>query len=43
MHAFTCPLNRTKRIDFIEQYSDKLLIKQVNENLRIVDVRFPCK
>ncbi|KNC55503.1 uncharacterized protein AMSG_01768 [Thecamonas trahens ATCC 50062] len=31
-------LHRNKRVDFIEQFNEKLLIKQENENLQIVDV-----
>lgn len=31
-------LNRKRKIDFIEQFHEKLLVKQDHENLRIVDV-----
>ncbi|KAG6390832.1 hypothetical protein SASPL_148577 [Salvia splendens] len=30
---------RNKKVDFIEQFNEKLLVKQENENLQIVDVR----
>lgn len=32
-------LHRNKKIDFIEQFNEKLLVKQENENLQILDVR----
>ncbi|MFS8013167.1 hypothetical protein Hanom_Chr14g01329641 [Helianthus anomalus] len=32
-------INRCKKVDFIEQFNDKVLIKQENENLQILDVR----
>jgi len=32
-------LHRHKKVDFIEQFNEKLLVKQENENLQIVDVR----
>jgi hypothetical protein len=35
-------LHRHKKVDFIEQFNEKLLVKQENENLQIVDVRPPC-
>ncbi len=38
LQAFTFALHRTKRIDFIEQFQEKLLIKQEGENLQIFDV-----
>lgn len=31
-------LHRQKKVDFIEQFNEKLLVKQENENLQIVDV-----
>lgn len=33
------PLHRNKKIEFIEQFGDKLLIKQENETLHIMDIR----
>ena len=35
-------LHRHKKVDFIEQFNEKLLVKQENENLQIVDVRPPA-
>ncbi len=32
-------LHRKRKIDFIEQFNEKLLVKQEHENLQIVDVR----
>jgi hypothetical protein len=32
-------LHRNRKIDFIEQFNEKLLVKQEHENLQIVDVR----
>eukprot|EP00736_Rhodelphis_marinus_P004162 Rmarinus@m.4567 len=32
-------LNRNKKVDFVEQFNDKLLIKQENENLHIINVK----
>uniref|UniRef100_A0A453K3F2 Uncharacterized protein n=1 Tax=Aegilops tauschii subsp. strangulata TaxID=200361 RepID=A0A453K3F2_AEGTS len=32
-------LHRGKKIDFIEQFNEKLLVKQEDENLQILDVR----
>eukprot|EP00186_Timspurckia_oligopyrenoides_P003541 CAMPEP_0182447596 /NCGR_PEP_ID=MMETSP1172-20130603/17821_1 /TAXON_ID=708627 /ORGANISM="Timspurckia oligopyrenoides, Strain CCMP3278" /LENGTH=464 /DNA_ID=CAMNT_0024644095 /DNA_START=84 /DNA_END=1475 /DNA_ORIENTATION=- len=32
-------LHRSRKVDFIEQFNEKLLVKQENENLQIVDVR----
>ncbi|KAI3781417.1 hypothetical protein L2E82_11431 [Cichorium intybus] len=32
-------LHRNKKVDFIEQFNEKLLVKQDNENLQILDVR----
>ena len=31
-------LHRTKKVEFIEQFNEKLLVKQEGENLQIVDV-----
>eukprot|EP00898_Chlorokybus_atmophyticus_P004301 jgi/Chlat1/4872/Chrsp31S04889 len=36
---FTHMLHRNKKVDFIEQFNEKLLVKQENENLQILDVR----
>jgi len=33
------PLIRDKKVDFIEQFNEKLLVKQESENLQILDVR----
>ncbi|KAM7526626.1 hypothetical protein LguiA_016528 [Lonicera macranthoides] len=32
-------LHRNQKVDFIEQFNEKLLVKQENENLQILDVR----
>ncbi|XP_031103492.1 uncharacterized protein LOC116007057 isoform X1 [Ipomoea triloba] len=32
-------LHRNQKVEFIEQFNEKLLIKQENENLQIIDVR----
>lgn len=32
-------LHKNKKVDFIEQFNEKLLVKQENENLQILDVR----
>lgn len=40
LSSFTHMLHRTKKIDFIEQFNEKLLVKQENENLQILDVSF---
>ncbi|VFQ81107.1 unnamed protein product [Cuscuta campestris] len=39
LKSFNHLLNRNKKIEFIEQFNEKLLIKQENENLQILDVR----
>ena len=39
LKSFTHMLHRGKGVDFIEQFNEKLLIKQQDENLRIVDVQ----
>ncbi|VFQ99564.1 unnamed protein product [Cuscuta campestris] len=38
LKSFNHLLNRNKKVDFIEQFNEKLLIKQENENLQIRDV-----
>lgn len=35
---FSHLLHRNKKVDFIEQFNEKLLVKQENENLQILDV-----
>ena len=37
--AFKHLLHRGKKVEFIEQFNEKLLVKQEGENLQIVDVR----
>ncbi|XP_044461090.1 uncharacterized protein LOC123192566 isoform X2 [Mangifera indica] len=39
LKSFNHLLHRNKRVDFIEQFNEKLLVKQENENLQILDVR----
>ncbi|KAJ7256772.1 hypothetical protein O6H91_Y414200 [Diphasiastrum complanatum] len=39
LKAFNHLLHRNKKVDFIEQFNEKLLVKQENENLQILDVR----
>ncbi|BAT17233.1 uncharacterized protein [Oryza sativa Japonica Group] len=39
LKSFTHLLHRNKKIDFIEQFNEKLLVKQEDENLQILDVR----
>ncbi|XP_044473393.1 uncharacterized protein LOC123201886 isoform X3 [Mangifera indica] len=39
LKAFYHLLHRNKKVDFIEQFNEKLLVKQENENLQILDVR----
>lgn len=39
LKSFNHLLHRSKKVDFIEQFNEKLLVKQENENLQIVDVR----
>ncbi|XP_051143467.1 uncharacterized protein LOC127259892 isoform X2 [Andrographis paniculata] len=39
LKSFHHLLHRNKKVDFIEQFNEKLLVKQENENLQIVDVR----
>ena len=40
LKSFNHLLHRNKKIDFIEQFNEKLLVKQENENLQILDVSF---
>ncbi|XP_078437051.1 uncharacterized protein LOC144707693 isoform X2 [Wolffia australiana] len=39
LKAFNHLLHRNKKVDFIEQFNEKLLVKQEDENLQILDVR----
>ncbi|KAK3422768.1 hypothetical protein EUGRSUZ_G03173 [Eucalyptus grandis] len=39
LKSFNHLLHRSKKVDFIEQFNEKLLVKQENENLQILDVR----
>lgn len=39
LKSFNHKIKPNKKIDFIEQFNEKLLVKQENENLEIVDVR----
>nr|GMC98399.1 putative transcription factor WD40-like family [Ipomoea batatas] len=39
LKSFNHMLHRNKKVDFIEQFNEKLLVKQENENLQILDVR----
>jgi len=39
MKSFHHMLHRNKKVDFIEQFNEKLLVKQENEDLQILDVR----
>uniref|UniRef100_A0A7S3PMT1 Transducin/WD40 repeat-like superfamily protein n=1 Tax=Aplanochytrium stocchinoi TaxID=215587 RepID=A0A7S3PMT1_9STRA len=39
LKSFNHKIKPHKKIDFIEQFNEKLLVKQENENLEIVDVR----
>ena len=41
LKAFKHKLIRDAKIDFIEQFNEKLLVKQENANLQIIDVRNP--
>ena len=41
LKAFNHLLHRNKKVDFIEQFNEKLLVKQENENLQILDVSCP--
>lgn len=40
LKSFNHLLHRNKKVDFIEQFNEKLLVKQEDENLQILDVRF---
>ncbi|RZC78019.1 hypothetical protein C5167_002254 [Papaver somniferum] len=39
LKSFNHLLHRNKKVDFIEQFNEKLLVKQEDENLQILDVR----
>ncbi|XP_047333573.1 uncharacterized protein LOC124937106 [Impatiens glandulifera] len=39
LKTFNHLLHRNKNVDFIEQFNEKLLVKQESENLQILDVR----
>ncbi|XVF84125.1 hypothetical protein PTKIN_Ptkin17bG0000800 [Pterospermum kingtungense] len=39
LKTFNHLLHRNKKVDFIEQFNEKLLVKQENENLQILDVQ----
>ncbi|KAL2507994.1 Squalene synthase [Forsythia ovata] len=39
LKSFNHLLHRNKKVDFIEQFNEELLVKQDNENLQILDVR----
>ncbi|CAA6661905.1 unnamed protein product [Spirodela intermedia] len=39
LRNFNHLLHRNQKVDFIEQFNEKLLVKQENENLQILDVR----
>ncbi|KAL6841429.1 hypothetical protein ACP4OV_028947 [Aristida adscensionis] len=39
LKSFSHLLHRNKKVDFIEQFNEKLLVKQEGENLQILDVR----
>lgn len=41
LKSFNHLLHRNKKVDFIEQFNEKLLVKQENENLQILDVSYP--
>ncbi|MFS8013164.1 hypothetical protein Hanom_Chr14g01329601 [Helianthus anomalus] len=41
LKSFNHLINRCKKVDFIEQFNDKVLIKQENENLQILDFKTP--
>jgi hypothetical protein len=41
LKSFNHLLHRNKKVDFIEQFNEKLLVKQEGENLQILDVIFP--
>eukprot|EP00743_Colponemidia_sp_Colp-15_P007654 GILK01008284.1.p1 GENE.GILK01008284.1~~GILK01008284.1.p1 ORF type:complete len:427 (+),score=50.12 GILK01008284.1:82-1362(+) len=39
VQTFSHMIHRRRKVDFIEQFNEKLLVKQENENLQILDVR----
>ena len=39
LKSFNHLLHRNKKVDFIEKFNEKLLVKQENENLQILDAR----
>jgi len=39
LKTFSQLLHRNRKVDFIEQFNEKLLVKQDKENLQIIDVR----
>ncbi|KAL8154365.1 hypothetical protein V2J09_012125 [Rumex salicifolius] len=39
LKSFNHLIHRNKKVEFIEQFNEKLLVKQENENLQILDVR----
>jgi len=43
LKSFNHLLHRNKKVDFIEQFNEKLLVKQENENLQILDVCNCCR
>ena len=43
LKSFNHLLHRNKKVDFIEQFNEKLLVKQESENLQILDVRIFLK
>lgn len=38
LKTFNQLLHRNRKVDFIEQFNEKLLVKQDKENLQIIDV-----
>lgn len=42
LKSFNHIIHRNKKVDFIELFNEKLLLKQENENLQILDVRIFC-
>ena len=38
LKTFSQLLHRNRKVDFIEQFNEKLLVKQDKENLQIIDV-----
>nr|CAB3451273.1 unnamed protein product [Digitaria exilis] len=39
LKTFSQLLHRNRKVDFIEQFNEKLLVKQDKENLQIIDLR----